>query len=152
MRDEKGITLIELLAALSLMMVVSLLIYGVFFDTNKNYSRFSEKTSLQQEANLMIMTIKSYQQKEDSYLLSYDSSKDKAFIGKSEAKLPLHRNDITVTSFKAGNNYFECNDTNILDIGNFTVIPPSQKQLFICIKLKNKQGQTYQINTSVKRY
>lgn len=142
MRDEKGVTLIELLAALTILAIISSIIYGVFFNVNKNYYQISGKSALQQEANTIISTIKSYHQRQNSYQIKYDSSSKKAFIGVggNTPTTPLgspNFNIELVTDIPPSNNIININ---------------TSKSLNITITLTNKQGTSYKTNTIIKRY
>jgi len=55
--NEKGITLVELLAALALLGVISVLIWNLFFQATNFNERAITKNQLQQEANLIVHTI-----------------------------------------------------------------------------------------------
>lgn len=55
--NEKGITLVELLAALALFGIISVLIWNFFFQALSFNDREVTKNQLQQEANLIINTI-----------------------------------------------------------------------------------------------
>jgi type II secretory pathway pseudopilin PulG len=144
MKSEKGITLIELLAALSILMIISSVIYSVFFGINKNYKQISEKTNLQQDANIIISSIKNYHLRNESYKLLYNSTTQKAFIGKDTANIQLEREDLIVTRFIVV--YKNVTYNNEMTIDDTT------KPINITMTLTNKQGQSYEINTIIKRY
>jgi len=55
--NEKGITLLELLAALALFGVISVLIWNLFFQTLNFNDRSVTQNQLQQEANIILSTI-----------------------------------------------------------------------------------------------
>lgn len=55
--NERGITLVELLAALALFGVISLLIWNFFFQALSFNEREVTKNQLQQEANLIVNTM-----------------------------------------------------------------------------------------------
>jgi len=55
--NEKGITLVELLAALALLGLISVLIWNLFFQSLNFNDRAVTKNQLQQEANLIVNTI-----------------------------------------------------------------------------------------------
>lgn len=48
MNNEKGLSLVELLATIAILFIVSGIIYGVFFTFNNNYDRISHKNSMDQ--------------------------------------------------------------------------------------------------------
>lgn len=55
--DERGITLVELLASLALFGVISILIWNFFFQGFNSNERAITQNQLQQEANLIVITI-----------------------------------------------------------------------------------------------
>lgn len=55
--DEKGITLVELLAALALFGIISVLLWNLFFQALNFNDRAVTQNQLQQEANLIVSTI-----------------------------------------------------------------------------------------------
>lgn len=150
MKNQKGVTLIEVLAALSILLIVSSIIFGVFINSNKNYKNLSEKVNLNQEANLILTTIKNYHQKEslhsldtnskEYYLIKYDDSQH-VYIGKSSTDLvPLQKEGLSL-KIK-------------IDDAEFTgakVIYPSEA-LTIYLRIINQQGQSYEVNTVIKQY
>jgi len=74
-KNEKGITLIELLAALVLFGIFSTIIWAFFFQSTEANNIELTKNNLQQEANLIISTIQEVHKKSNSYtvILSEDS-------------------------------------------------------------------------------
>ncbi|WP_423799228.1 PilW family protein [Neobacillus sp. SAB-20_R2A] len=145
MNNQKGMTLVEILAVLTILMIISYIIFSVFFGMNKNYAQISGKTDLQKETNLIISTIRSYHLKNTGYKLSFDSTAKKAFIGDASASNQLNRNDLDLLTFTItfkGTTY-----TN----GDVT-IDQTNKPIEITITLKDKEGQTYETTTMIKRY
>ncbi|WP_316571847.1 prepilin-type N-terminal cleavage/methylation domain-containing protein [Neobacillus sp. YIM B06451] len=151
MRNEKGITLIELLAGISILLVISSVIFGVLLNSNKNYKNISDKTNLNQEANIILATLKSYHTKQElhsidsneteTYIIKNDPSSRKAYIGKSPTSLtPLQSEGILI-------------DLKLADLeftGEKTISP--KDPLFVYFKISNKQGQYLEINTIIKQY
>lgn len=58
MRNERGITLVELLAVIALSSVILILLISVFINGSKAANRSSENQRLQQEANYIMETIR----------------------------------------------------------------------------------------------
>lgn len=143
MKNQKGLSLIEILAALTILMIISSIIYGVFFNVDKNYKQISQKSNLEQEANIIINTIKNYHQRQNTYKLSYNPLNGDAFIGTTAANIPLERSDLQIF-LKAGYPLPEDFAGEITIDGS---IP-----LAIYLKITTKQGQSYEIDTIIKRY
>jgi Tfp pilus assembly protein PilE len=154
MKNEKGITLIELLVTLSILMLISSLIYGVLIGVNKNYKQISEKSILRQEANIILSTLTNYHQKKalhyidattkiETYKIKYDPINKTAYIGKTIADISLI-DDILKIELKVG-------QPNYQEIPNEQTINP-YKPLYVNLKLTNNDGKSYEINTIIKQY
>ena len=63
--NEEGITLTELLAALSLFAVVSALVMTVLFNVFQNSENISDNAQLRQDANLLVSTLRSHYNQDD---------------------------------------------------------------------------------------
>ena len=140
MNKESGLTLIELLAAISILFILASLIFGVFIGINKDYRQMSNRVDMEQEANIIINTIKNYQLHQDHYLLSYDPTAKKAFIGISSANTQLEPDHLDII--------IKINDTVISGVQSIDSTIP----LDISITLVTKQGQAYNTETIIKRY
>ncbi len=57
--DEKGVTLIELLAVITLLGIISIILYSVFFQGQKSEQRATNTIVLDQEANIFISELRS---------------------------------------------------------------------------------------------
>lgn len=142
MNNEKGLSLVELLAAITILFIVSAIIYGVFFTFNNNYDRISDKNSMDQTANFVLATIKKYHQTNDHYRIRYDDVNKSAFIGKDTADQLLGDSnfdlEIKIGYPAAGT----VTDTKI----------DSHQPLTVHLNLADQKGQTYEIETTIKRY
>jgi Tfp pilus assembly protein PilE len=154
MKNEKGITLIELLVTLSILMLISSLIYGVLIGVNKNYQQISEKSNLRQEANIILSTLTNYHQKKDlhfidattkieTYKIKYDPINKTAFVGKTTADISLVNGSLKI-ELKVGQPSYQ-------EIPNEQTINP-YKPLYVNLKLTNSAGKYYEINTIIKQY
>lgn len=146
MKNENGITLIELLAAISILVIISSLIYGVLIGVNKNYNQLSSKSNLNQEANIILATLKNYHIKDQyhavdgTYKISYNAIEKKAYIGTTTANIPLQKDNLKIE--------LKIDNTGFTDEKSI----PSSKPLTIYIKLIEPNGQFYEIETIIKRY
>jgi prepilin-type N-terminal cleavage/methylation domain-containing protein len=120
MKNEKGVTLIELLAALVIFGIFSVIIWGFVIQTSKANDIEMVKQSLQQEANLIVTTFDEVHRKsgikevfitEDNTLEILSESGDYSVFNKpdvhyslpSEFRKPEGKNfsiDLTLTSIK----------------------------------------------------
>ncbi|NKE06379.1 MULTISPECIES: PilW family protein [Mesobacillus] len=142
MNNEKGLSLVELLAAIAILFIVSGIIYGVFFTFNNNYDRISHKNSMDQAANLILTTIKQYHQKNESYWIKYDASSKKSYIGVTTADNLVGDTDYSM-DLKVGY-------PTPITISNTKI--DAKQPLTIQLLLTDQKGQTYEIETTVKRY
>ncbi|EKN65870.1 hypothetical protein BABA_18287 [Neobacillus bataviensis LMG 21833] len=140
MKSEKGITLIELLATLSILLIISSLLYGVLIGVKKTQENISNKNSLNQEANLIFSTIKRYHQKENKYEISYNNGS--YFISSPTASDQL--GNILI--------YLKIGEVELSDTSKKIEIitsNPGFKSINVTIQLK---GQKDKIDTIIKRY
>lgn len=142
MNNQKGLTLVELLAAVTILFIVSAIIYGVFFTFNNNYDRIVKKNSMDQTANIVLATIKKYHESNDYYQIRYDDVDKDAYIGKDTADNTLGDSNFDM-EIKVGY-------PSAVVFTNTKV--DSYQPLAIYLKLTNQKGQTYEIETIVKRY
>lgn len=80
MRNEKGITLVELLAAIVIVGFLTLLIWRIFFQTIDYNSYAVTEQTLQQEANVILSTLQAQHTRETIIKLSTDGSKIDALL------------------------------------------------------------------------
>lgn len=146
MKNQKGITLIEVLATLAILSLVSTLIYGVFIGSQQNFHRISTKTSLSQEANLIVATIKNYHTKNDKYILDLNSSTQKASIGTTSANIPLHKDKMKIQI------KYDITGTNTYSVLTGPITIESSKPLNLYIKITDTNGDFEEIGTIIKRY
>lgn len=69
-RDESGLSLVEVLATLSIMSLVGVIIWSIFFQGFEFSQKSTSKNFMIQETNLLITNIKKIHQKADYYSIS----------------------------------------------------------------------------------
>lgn len=75
LKNERGVTLMELLAAIIIFMIFAGIIWGFFFQSLKFNDSEVTKQQLQQEANLIIASIQEAHIKRQEYAIqTYDSN------------------------------------------------------------------------------
>lgn len=74
MKNEKGITLVELLAAIVIVGFLTVLIWRIFFQTIDYNSYAVTEQTLQQEANVILSTLQSQHTRESIVKLTTDGS------------------------------------------------------------------------------
>jgi competence protein ComGC len=70
MKSEKGLTLVEVLASLTLFMLICGLFYGVLHNVFKTNKSIQQKISAQQEANYILSTWTTMHQQSTEYTIS----------------------------------------------------------------------------------
>ncbi|MFD2446234.1 PilW family protein [Bacillus sp. CGMCC 1.16607] len=146
MKNEKGLTLIELLATITIFFILGSLIFGVLINSQKNYATLSTKNSLSQEANLAIKIIKNYHYKVEPYTLSYNETKKNVSIIKGAETIPLVSDNYDAT-FKAGYSQYDPSVlTKSFNVQDF------KKPLAIWLQISDKNGKTYEIDTTIFSY
>lgn len=73
-KNEEGITLIELLLALTILSIVSILIWSVFNKGVEYTNNAITKNQLQQEANILITNLTKIHQSSNEYLIAVNNS------------------------------------------------------------------------------
>ena len=69
-KNQRGVTLIEVLATLTIMSLFGGIVYGVFINGMNYSSKAKDTVSIQQEANYVLTILKEMQEKKDSYTVS----------------------------------------------------------------------------------
>lgn len=144
MRNEKGLTLIELLASLSLLLIVSSLMYGVLIGVNKSNAKTADKNKLEQEANIILLTIKNYQLGDMPYKIKYDAGTGSYSIESAAKRNLIAKGNIIL---------FRIDGTEINKNQPEKNIDPRQKKaITLYIKIQSDVGEAMIIDTSIKRY
>nr|WP_263325547.1 prepilin-type N-terminal cleavage/methylation domain-containing protein [Neobacillus sp. Marseille-Q6967] len=74
-RGEDGLTLVEVLATLVILSIISISVWSIFFQGFNFSQKAISKNSMIQEANLIITNLKSIHQTSDGYDIENSSSK-----------------------------------------------------------------------------
>ncbi|OIK16959.1 hypothetical protein BIV60_01395 [Bacillus sp. MUM 116] len=69
-RDERGLTLVELLATITILSIIGIVIWNVFIQGNKVSQKSMSKNSMEQEANLVITNLTSIFQTSKQFQLA----------------------------------------------------------------------------------
>lgn len=70
LKNQKGLTLIELLATITVLSIIGLIIWGVFIQGTQYFQNAMTKNQMQQEANIILERIKNIHQTSDSYTIA----------------------------------------------------------------------------------
>ncbi len=108
-QNEKGVTLIELLAALTIFGIFSTIVWAFFFQSFQANNVEMTKNSLQQEANLIINTLQEVHRNSESYLIVIDDDfKTLEITPDSEASYLFNKSGVLYEIFST--NSFESGD------------------------------------------
>ncbi|WP_160722005.1 PilW family protein [Bacillus sp. USDA818B3_A] len=156
MKKENGLTLIEVLATLTILFIITSVIYSVFFGVNKNYIKISQKNKEEQQVNLIFSTIKSYHTKNVIYELKYfDNTANGVddgsyFIGAPSASNQLGDDQIEYIYLY---NYKDNKIIKIFDKVTKSVSINTSQTEYKSVKVTLKfKGQEKEYDTFIKRY
>ena len=140
--NEEGITLTELLAALSLFAVVSALVMTVLFNVFQNSENISDNAQLRQDANLLVSTLRSHYNQGD-FEVGLNTS-NSLLIGGQEVNSSM-TSSIAELKINGENLISDGVETKSMDItADGTPLP-------IDLTLKNEAGQTYNLFTTIEK-
>ncbi|RHW40648.1 type II secretion system protein [Neobacillus notoginsengisoli] len=146
-KNQKGITLIELLATLTILTIISGLVYGVLIGTTKNYQKLSSKADLSREANLILATVKNVHEKTGKTAGNTNAEYEIDFLSgqymigeKNASSNPLHSKKFSVEVYK-----------NHALVNGKTKIS-SLQPLTIKVIVKDSNGQSYEVDTIIKKH
>jgi prepilin-type N-terminal cleavage/methylation domain-containing protein len=140
MENEKGLTLIELLATIVILAIVGSIIFGVLLNIQKNYQDQTSQNQLGQEANYIIAIIRNYHQKGSAYTITYDANR-KVFIDGSLGKQQLGQDSQTVDILFGKDESFTREDDTV-----------DYNPLFINVKITDQKGKSVEIDTIISNY
>ena len=139
--NEKGITLVELLAALVLFAIVSALVMTVLFNVFQNSENISDNAQLRQDANLLISTLRSNYNQGD-FEVGLNDSKS-LLIGGQEVNSSMTSSIADLELINGGNSISAVHDSMI--------VTADGTPLSIDLTLENEAGQTYSIFTTIEK-
>ena len=153
-RNESGITLIELLATISIIAIISSLLWGALTVTFKQSERTEEHVNLRQEANMIVTKLRTMHL-QGNYQLCYEGGKVYFDSGKKDS---LASDGITIEGLHDslnGDVLFE-NSGNIvkqnlpIDCNNMLNIDTSDP-LSVTLKIKDQKNNTFEIDTVINK-
>lgn len=132
-KDQHGITLIELLITLTILSIVGVLIWSVFSQGTKFSSQAMTKNAMQQEANIIISSLKKIHQTSSSYDIV---SNDCSIKVKTEKKTEV---------FEHPQLCFETDN-------NISAVDPNLEDISIKLTIKDKNDTHNQISIGTLLY
>jgi len=149
--NTKGITLVELIAALALVTIVAILIMTTLSIGIQRSVLEGEKTRIQQDANLMVTKLLDIHQKGDCYQLEITPNKDLVVISYNNSTKTACGSE-TTQSEPINNQNYDISTTNPMQI--FEIINPHRENnaISIVLTLDSRSTINYEINTTLSRY
>ncbi|WKA60000.1 prepilin-type N-terminal cleavage/methylation domain-containing protein [Planococcus shenhongbingii] len=150
--NQKGITLVELLAALVLVSLVAGIAWTALSIGFKHTAVETNKTSLQQDANLIVSTLSAAHRRNDTYTLKFDANKQ-LMIKTCE---DITACPATSTFTRVIDNNYDYTDTTIngaiYDGGTFpeVVVKPKENHTELVLKIKSLNN-TVTVKTTLTR-
>jgi prepilin-type N-terminal cleavage/methylation domain-containing protein len=153
--NEDGITLIELLATLAILSIVSVLLYGVLLNGFHYSKKSQEKVSIQQEMNIIVTSITKFHESYETYEIKVDHNPDASkiqLIGKDSGTvvktIELSNSNYEYSLF----DYSGPTETALPQLPAIKNVITSQP-LYIRLLIKDKKhpSQTYEVKTIISR-
>ncbi|QII81240.1 prepilin-type N-terminal cleavage/methylation domain-containing protein [Jeotgalibaca arthritidis] len=148
--NEKGITLVELLAALSLFAIVSALVMTVLFNVFLNSKNISDNAQLRQDANLLVSTLRSHYNQDDLEEDEFEVSLENGnilLIDGQEVNSSM-TSSIDELELKNGENSISAVNPAV---NQSMIVKADGTPLSIDLTLKNEAGQTYNLFTTIEK-
>ncbi|MEC2076796.1 prepilin-type N-terminal cleavage/methylation domain-containing protein [Metabacillus fastidiosus] len=155
MKNEKGLTLVEVLVGLAILSTIMVILGGLLIDGFRHSEKAENITALQQEANLIIRELNNVHRKYDSYTIDFSKNPIIVDYTKDSFEIPLNSRYIytfcKATEANSNPDLQEetCEDENILTITkskNLNNLP-----IILEIKYTNKKDPIYIIRTTLSR-
>lgn len=131
--NERGVTLLELLATLALFSIFAVIIWSFFFHSIKFNDIEISKNHLQQEANLIVNTLQQVHTKSTGYKISTNTSNSSLTI----------ENNQTVITFDKKNVQYSIEGSEILPNGDY--------HLFLTLTSAQNSSVRFQTETTFSK-
>jgi prepilin-type N-terminal cleavage/methylation domain-containing protein len=153
LNKQDGLTLIELLASLAILGFLLTLIYGIFINGINYSTKAKAVVMIQQEANILLTSLKEEQQNEKSYQLSVkkDPTKDRYYIEintLNESGVTI--NTITINNPKYSYQLFD-ESNNLISSRKFINTTTEDFYVKVILTSVNNPNNTYKVETILSR-
>lgn len=139
--NEKGVTLIEVLAGIVVSTIIIGAIYGVLVNSFNNYADIKQKVDLQQQATIIVETLRNYHRDHQQYELSYNVSNQKVYITQNGSSQLLGNEEVAVE--------IDAGPTSPTEFTSLVV--DTMDPLYISLKLIYRDEE-YGLDTIINRY
>lgn len=157
-RNEKGMTLVEILAALTISFVVIGLASSVFFQTFRNVDISDSHISLRQEANIIISTLSKSHEQDSDYPITYVKEASGEWvltIGHHKIHSELYDVQLTIHNKNSNNiaRSFEINTFDSSPRNDSFQVNIKEALEVVSLKLINKtdSSKTFELKTVITR-
>jgi type II secretory pathway pseudopilin PulG len=142
-KNQVGITLIEVLATLTILSFLMVIVYNVFFNGLNYSSQAKDTVSIQQEANYLLTLLKELHENEDFYTVTVEEDHQTVTINEISVNNPQFLYQVCNL-----NDPSPCNEQNTIVIEN-----PAKESFYVRIVLtsKNNPDLTYEVKTILSR-
>ncbi|WP_078545312.1 PulJ/GspJ family protein [Litchfieldia alkalitelluris] len=141
--NNRGLTLIELLASLVIFSLIMGLISGLIINSANHFEVTKKKVSLSQEANLILAQLTRIHQTKSTYIIDYNYSTNEIKIDGNK----VENSNIVVKLSRLGQSDYKEVANNV----NLKV--SSRKPLYIEFSLSNyEHSEPYKVKTVINRY
>lgn len=153
MKNQAGITLIEVLAALTILSIVTVIIYNVFSNGLRYSSQAEDTVLIQEETNYLLTLLKEqHENAANDYTVTVENNQNTIILNKGRS------NEMNATNSQYLYQICDMDDTSqSCDQQNATdhtiTITPSNERFYLKIILTNKNTPdiTYKIQTILSR-
>jgi Tfp pilus assembly protein PilV len=144
--NQKGLTLLEVLLALTLTMTIGGLIYSVFFQSMTSYEKTHSHVLVRQEATIILSQLTTLHRDEETYALTYTPTTQAILINGKSIGNPAFSYSIVAT-----NNSFSLNSKRVTESTTITIDSSSYLEIELTVIDKNDQNQSFTISTIINK-
>jgi prepilin-type N-terminal cleavage/methylation domain-containing protein len=151
MRDERGLTLVEVLATLTILSIISIIIWSIFFQGLNFSKKATSKNAMIQESNIIISNLTSIHRGEYKYEITSTGTNNCEITVTTD----ISNTEKQTQTFTHPQMCFEFTS----DIKNKAVddtepnkIDPNENDVSLTITIKDNQDPTNKVTTSTYLY
>ncbi|MBE3569591.1 MAG: prepilin-type N-terminal cleavage/methylation domain-containing protein [Bacillales bacterium] len=139
--DQKGVTLIELLAAITLSSIVIAIAFAALFSAINIYKNNMAQARLQQEANIILSNLNQLSEKQDEMTISLSSDSQKLTIAANDHTYTYDQNHYEIT----------INSNELQPGGSITFQTAAPIPILLHVQDRNHSNQQVKVETTLER-